>query len=48
MPSKVSSPETIDFISAVEAVVPLSFLRVLCVLLAIYVARVVLPTPDGP
>ena len=48
IPEKVFNSETTSFMSDVDAVVPLSFFRVLFVLLAIYVARVVFPTPDGP
>ena len=47
-PEKVPSCDTISLISAVEAVVPFSLRRVLLVLLAIYAASVVLPTPEGP
>ena len=48
MPENVPSCDTISLMSEVEAVVPLSLRRVLFVLLAIYVAKVVLPTPEGP
>ncbi len=48
IPSKVPVLCTASLISAVEAVVPLSFTRCLSVFLAIMEATVVLPTPEGP
>ena len=48
MPLSVSVSATICFISAIEALVPLSLCIVILALFAIILATVVLPTPDGP
>ncbi len=48
MLSKVPIRATASLISAVEAVVPLSFTRSMSVFLAMMEATVVFPTPEGP